>query len=301
MESTLYHLHCLTPLHAGTGQGSGVIDLPIARERATGFPVVWGSSLKGVLRYELGGEGALDDKAHRALFGPDTQAASEHAGALAVGDARLLALPVRSLAGTFAWVTAPLVLRRYGRDLIAAGMEAPDVPQVGEEEAVVAEGSVLAAGGSPERRVILEDLDLTPRTGAEAADWATRIGAACFPGDEGWRRLLSERLCVVADDLFDFLAETGTEVAARIRVDESTGTVAKGALWYEEALPAESLLWGVVAVDRSRYPGHEAKAGAMLASLTKAIGADHRLQVGGKATVGRGQVRLLLGGGKEAT
>ena len=26
-----YFLHALSPLHAGTGQGTGVIDLPIAR------------------------------------------------------------------------------------------------------------------------------------------------------------------------------------------------------------------------------------------------------------------------------
>jgi CRISPR-associated protein Cmr4 len=298
MRSCLYYLHCLTPLHAGTGQGSGVIDLPIARERATGLPVVWGSSLKGVLRYELdGGGGVLDPKVHRALFGPETDAASDHAGALAVGDARLLALPVRSLSGTFAWVTSPLVLRRYARDLAAhAGdppLPIPVVPAVADGEAVVTPSTALRATAGGEAKVILEDLDLTPRP--ETADaWADLIGKALFPGDGPWRSLLTDRLCILSDSVFDFLAETATEVSARIKIDEKTGTVQRGALWYEEALPAETLLWGVVAADRSRWSDHKADAGGMLAAFTDAVGEERRLQVGGKATVGRGQVRLVL-------
>ena len=46
----LLFLRALSPLHAGTGQGIGAIDLPIAREKATGIPYLPGSSLKGVLR-----------------------------------------------------------------------------------------------------------------------------------------------------------------------------------------------------------------------------------------------------------
>lgn len=46
----LYFIHVLSPLHAGTGQGTGVIDLPIAREKATGIPYLPGSSVKGTLR-----------------------------------------------------------------------------------------------------------------------------------------------------------------------------------------------------------------------------------------------------------
>ncbi len=98
----LYTLHALTPLHAGTGQGVGDIDLPVTRERATGLPFVPGSSVRGVLRDALGGR---EDQA--AVFGPDPRHASEFAGALSVTDARLLLFPVRSVAGTWAWATSP--------------------------------------------------------------------------------------------------------------------------------------------------------------------------------------------------
>ena len=43
-------LICETPLHAGSGDALGVVDLPIQRERHTGFPKIEASSLKGALR-----------------------------------------------------------------------------------------------------------------------------------------------------------------------------------------------------------------------------------------------------------
>ena len=37
MQHHLFHLHALSALHAGTGQAVGAVDLPIARERASGL------------------------------------------------------------------------------------------------------------------------------------------------------------------------------------------------------------------------------------------------------------------------
>ena len=52
MNTRIFHLHALSALHVGTGQGIGAVDLPIARSRATNLPLVPGSALKGVLRDE---------------------------------------------------------------------------------------------------------------------------------------------------------------------------------------------------------------------------------------------------------
>jgi CRISPR-associated protein Cmr4 len=95
---------------------------------------------------------------------------------------------------------------------------------------------------------------------------------------------------VLHDAVFDFLAETATEVTTRIRLQENTRTVAKGALWYEENLPAESVLWGIIAVDRS-WRTNVKKTGTELLNL---LPKEERLQIGSNATVGRGQVRWLL-------
>lgn len=124
-------LHALSPLHAGTGQAAEIVDLPTARMKGTGIPFIPGSSIKGVLRE---GSTGRDPTKTDAAFGPSANP-DAHAGAIAVGDARLLALPVRSFRGTFAWVTSPLLLVLAQRDLkvnieipndFGAGSRAPE-------------------------------------------------------------------------------------------------------------------------------------------------------------------------------
>jgi CRISPR type III-B/RAMP module RAMP protein Cmr4 len=46
----MYWLHAITPTHVGTGTGAGFIDLPIMREKTTGWPLIPGSAIKGVRR-----------------------------------------------------------------------------------------------------------------------------------------------------------------------------------------------------------------------------------------------------------
>ena len=98
-----------TPLHAGTGRGLGTVDLPIQRERITGYPMVYATGLKGCLRAASDGkvvEGKLTKAEHLAIFGPETNEADKYAGALSTGDARILLFPVRSLAGVLNFVDA---------------------------------------------------------------------------------------------------------------------------------------------------------------------------------------------------
>lgn len=49
-QSRILYLFTRTPLHVGAGASVGAIDQPIIRERHTGFPILPGTSLKGVLR-----------------------------------------------------------------------------------------------------------------------------------------------------------------------------------------------------------------------------------------------------------
>ena len=43
--------YTLSPLHAGSGQAVGAVDLPIQRERHTGWPHVQASGVKGAFRH----------------------------------------------------------------------------------------------------------------------------------------------------------------------------------------------------------------------------------------------------------
>ena len=285
MQARLFHLHAVSALHCGTGQSVGVVDLPIARARATNLPLVPGSSLRGVLRDEFAG-----DAIERTLFGPRNVSGADeaHAGALAVGDAHLLLLPVRALAGVVAYVTCPFILQRYAQDCRRTGSTPPEVPHPGETEALHGAGSVNVMRD----RVVLEDLDLGAREDALVAAWAQCLGAAVFPTDTTAQGDLQARLVVLPDTVFSFLAETATEIRARIAIDPRTGTVKKGALWYEENLPAESVLWGVYALSDSRVKGEALTAAELAARLP----AEKLLQLGGKSGVGRGLTRFLAGG-----
>ena len=124
---------------------------------------------------------------------------------------------------------------------------------------------------------------------------ATHIAESFFPCDEKWKELFQQRFMIVPDNVFSFLAETATEVRARIKLKEGTRTVEKGALWYEENLPAETLLWGIIGCDRSRSENYPKSAGDLMKYFRDEIGAERCLQVGGNATVGRGRVRWIPG------
>ena len=288
MESKLYHLHALTGVHVGTGQGCGVIDLPIAREQASNLPLIPGSGIKGVLRYEL--EALLQhEDDYLALFGPETDKADDHAGALSVGDSRLLCLPIRSFRGTFAWATCPMVLHRYRRDLENNGVtDLSGVPQPQNEKlALHTEDSKLVEG-----KIYLEDLDLEASVHEGANAWAERIAEVVFAGDIEWKKMFKERFVILPDNVFDFLAETATEVRTRIKIKEDTRTVQNGNLWCEENLPAETIMWGCLATDKSRRNGCDLNASQMLGLLDRL--ANKRLQIGGNATVGVGHMRWLM-------
>jgi CRISPR-associated protein Cmr4 len=304
MKTIPYLLYALSPLHAGTGQAAGVVDLPIARMRATGIPFVPGSSLKGVLREvrspaTTADRGALDR--FTAVFGPlrakqgpegDTADALDHAGALIVGDARLLALPVRSFRGTFAFVTSPLLLRLAHRDLRGVS-DLPEPPAAFDgPRALLAKGSLNATEGRP---LYLEDLDLqVSKDDARATAWAGVIANALPSGE---REIVTRRFAIVDDETMTFLWETATQIDTRIRVDHQTGTVADGALWTEESLPPETLLVGVLAAEPSRRKGTVLSEGEILAATLPEGPEGEILQLGGKATIGRGRCRIARWGG----
>ena len=67
-----------TPLHVGTGNSVGAIDQPVVRERHTGFPIIPGSGLKGVLRDHLSAQ--LGKEMVNYVFGRGDEKEGEHPG-----------------------------------------------------------------------------------------------------------------------------------------------------------------------------------------------------------------------------
>ncbi len=304
MEKRTFHLQNLTALHVGTGQGVGIVDLPISRAKASNLPIVAGSAIKGVLRDELTltkeekeleapkrPKNKLEDEQVNVLFGPYSENDDNaHAGAIAFGDANLLLFPIRSFAGTVAYATCPYILRQYKRD-----MELDlKIPSNGETAGVVENSSLFVGNTS---KIALEDLDIDANHNDTIEAWAKKITEQLYPETESvknyqdWREQVIQRFVVLPDNLFSFLADTATEIRTRIRIDRETRVVKDGALWTEENLPADSVLWGVIGVSMSRKKDDKRTA-KNLADLLPTE--EINIQVGGKHTVGRGLCRLLI-------
>lgn len=290
-NTRLLVLQALSPVHCGTGHAVSGIDLPIAREKPTGLPIVPGSSIKGVLRAAASSPG---DDTHLAAFGPDTANASEHAGALQFGDVALAFLPMRSLRGTFAYVTSPYLLRRLARCLAEAGLgNVPALPPAPPASEALVIGTALTGGS--QGRVVLEDFDFTTQQPSGPLKAFTSFFAKHLPG--GDEAFFAERVCVVHDDVMGVLLQTATEVTQRIRLDPDTKTVAPGALWSEEALPVESILVGLVVATVVRRPKNDALSESALLTHVEKLVEKGVIQVGGNASVGRGLCRIKLGKG----
>lgn len=290
-KTTIYWLHALSPTHVGTGRGVGYIDLPIHRDKVTNWPLIPGSAFKGVWadHYKATDENRSPDSDLALAFGRAGDDSS-NAGALIPTDARLVCLPVRSFRGTFAWCTAPLALQMLHRDLALAGL--PDLPSL---PATIQEGVIhhtidtLLKEGD---HIYLEDLDFQALACETATKWAEKIAVWLFPGDSNWQTIFKKRFAVVPDTIFNFITQTGTEVTARVRIDDDTKTVAEGALWNEEALPTETILSGLIACDRIYA---KKVNGITEDSLIRQFATNPLvLQIGGKATVGRGRVRCVF-------
>lgn len=327
----LYFVHAVSPLHAGTGEGLDAINLPTAREQATHYPYLPGSSIKGVLREAAERRWDRKDENVVTAFGPPTENAADARGGLVFTDASLLALPVRSLFGTFAWVTCPFVLKRLARD---AGESAPrphadaagkkrdeqafdslrSLARGGKAQPLVAPQSALEPAGG---QLFLQDLRITGVAAddrvAQAGQWiADRVWPMAGSGQPNpditeAHTFFQRRLVVVQDDVFGFFARTATEVRSRVKIDHDRGTAASSGPWTEEHIPAEALLHGLVIGRSTRYfkegrrtdekgqpdPGNPKSAGDSIHVLLKLLDGT-LLRFGGKSTAGMGRARFQV-------
>jgi CRISPR-associated protein Cmr4 len=282
-----------TSLHAGAGQALGVIDLPIQREAHTNWPCVYGSAVKGALRAraetDRDSEKRLQPEEISLIFGQadfKPGESSEYAGTLAVGDARLLLLPVRSLTTHFRWVTCPAALKRFLRDSERLGLRREiggfDVPDLTDTRAAL----VVEAVGE---WLFLEEYRFRADE-SKAEKLAKIVDALAKLMPDGLGDALRKQIAIVADAHFRHLAEHATPVNAHVRLDDKK-TVAKGALWYEETLPPETLLYVGLNAVASRHKDGETKltADAVMTRLRESLFGEYPyLQLGGNETVGMG-------------
>ncbi len=290
--TSMLYLYVETPLHVGAGSGLSSIDLPIQRERTTQYPMIQGSGIKGRLRV-MAGDTIRDATLLSAIFGPDNHAgdAGEHAGALITGDARILLFPVRSLSGVFAYTTSRDVLARFKRDFERTNSGLPwNVPATANDALVTTRSKVQA-----NNTLVLEEFSFNARSESlvdSIADWLVEQALPDLNAGSYWSDKVRNALVILPEDDFRDFVLYATEVITRIRINRDTRTVESGALWTEEHLPADTLLYVPIYATDARRSG---KNGARITGkeiLEAARPASNYLQLGADETVGRGIVRL---------
>jgi len=257
MKQAILAIFTRTPLHVGAGASVGAVDQPVVRERHTRFPVIPGSSIKGVLRDAL----ATDANA-REVFGEQ-----DYSGSISFGEARLLAFPVRSAKGAFAFAVSPVTLQRFARD---AGIDLAVPTNV--KDMTCLSGEKLAFDN---KAVVLEEYKFS-KVGDFPRQWEEKLTGmlsdAVLSGAAG-------RFVLISDTDLSYFAENACQVSQHVRIDHESGTADDGGLFNEETVPSESLFYSTMTVLRDSE------------KVTSCIGefrSEKLIQFGGKGTTGLG-------------
>lgn len=275
MKTCIIGLLAETSLHPGTESSVGVIDLPVAREVSTGIPFLSGSGFKGAMRDKAWQRWPkVEDKEDPRIgeiFG-----LQNNAGAIAVTDARLLLLPVRSLTGHYKWVTCPYILERYIRDREMSGLPVSFKTPLPEKGKVVTQG---------EGQLYLEELsfDIINDDLSGIVD-----SLSLLIRHKSVRKRLSSQLAILNDDDFSYFTSYCLQVNARNFLNNETKKSEN--LWYEETIPPDSLFYALI-IARS---GKEKALDEM-----QWLFSEHPyIQVGGNETIGQGWCAVTWFSGK---
>lgn len=287
-------LSSLTPLHVGGGSEVSLIDLPIQREKHTSYPKIEASSLKGALRAAF--DRWTDKKSDTdVLFGPEK--GDSHAALLAFTDMRILFFPVKSAKGTFAWITCPLVLKRFLQDMklvkaldrACLSMECFEIFENLKESMVSKKSAILLEDKQNGTFIFLDEYRINCLENEKLSSFLEKI-VNCLPENEVVSYMFHNHAAVVSDELFQDFVSQSTEIITRIKINSETGTVKENALFTEEYVPTDSIFYGLAM--ETPLTGEQSKGAQPLENLKNFLENVEMIQLGGNSTLGKGIVGL---------
>ncbi len=271
MTTKILYLFTRTPLHVGAGASVGAIDQPVQRERHTGFPIIPGSSIKGVLRDHLKSIGADEIDCQ---FGKGADGKEFAAGNISFGEAKLVAFPVRSAKGAFALAISPLTLRRLNRDA-GWNLTVPDMPA--DMHCLAGQKIVFVE----KKAVVLEEYRFT-NDGAFPVEWEEKLTSLL---DDAVLAGAAGRFVLLSDGDLSHFAVNACQVNQHVRIDDKTGTAEEGGLFNEETVPSEALLYAPFNVMRSESTTNP---------VFEKLASEQLVQFGGDGTTGLGFCTVKL-------
>lgn len=209
-----------------------------------------------------------------SVFG--TSEGTGYAGSLSIGDARILAFPMRSSAAPFVWITCPAVLKRLQKDLKIANLKDFDASNysVKDNEAINLGSEVLKDS------ILIEEYEVK----------VTKTEALPDSIKDYFKE--ATRLLLVSDEVFNYGVSNCTQIMAQIKIDSKTGTTADGSLRYQEELPSDTIMYTVIHWgDTKNSTEEKLKAEIIKKFITKEVIAQH-IQIAGDETCGRGVFQL---------
>lgn len=244
-------LKTLTPLHVGASDGNGTVDVPIQREKAKGIPKVDATTIKG----ELMGNEKSD-------------------GSIVFSDLKLLFFPMKASRNIYSLISCPYILNRLYDQCYWNNIDSYD------------DGL---------KRMLLEVQNI--KTGFayvfDSDDKKICIGEYIFKckkvDNNGFLEKFKNRMVILADSDFIELISNNTEITTRNRIDDNTKNTINSALFTQEFLPSEAILYGFI--NYFKNITHE-KQGVFDDFLNK-VDSKHKFRLGGNRSLGKGIIEII--------
>lgn len=293
-QASIYFLRCETPLHAGSGETHSYIDLPIQREKHTGFPKIEGSGLKGSLREAFESKPGLSINEINILFGKSKNA--DASASLGFTDARILLFPVKSYKDVMAWITCPQALNKFAKESTllkpSAAATISDLPdEIDDDKIIAGSANVINSKVMLEEYVFNCQVETPKVNGVELNLWL----ADCIfdkSTEKFWNTYMQQRIAVVSNGVFRDFVENFTSVTTRNKIDNDTGTAEDRALFTIEYLPEESVLYHLVTASDEFSKQTKRETADDIMKLYQ-VNLSEIFQIGGNATIGKGIVKTI--------
>jgi len=243
------------------------------------------------------------------LFGSEPGTGEQETGLLSILDFTPLFFPVPSLTEGYVYVTTPYLIKRALAILEVLGVEglkglSTFFNEVVQRESELSDTKALTTiSDESEVYVSTQKFSVSKVSKIEQAKEALKlIEEKAGP----LARNLSNRLVVLSDAVGPTYIARGMIRIARVRLRLDTKTDAKGGLWTEEYIPQGTIFLGGFIVPNPRRKNKyceeyskickEGKALDPLNTLIEVLGGNCETYavIGGKETIGRGLIRLVL-------